>query len=142
MRLLPRVGFALLVSIALASVLGSCTHRGTPAPLPSLTAVPTQRTVFVNAAKGSDTGNGSQATPYKTITRALKAVASPGPIPVLDIEIANGDYNTTNGEVFPLVLPSVTGLVINGSLYGRGASKGAYIDGAGEDVAYEKAVSA
>ena len=88
MRLLPRVGFALLASIALASVLGSCTHRGTPAPLPSLTAVPTQRTVFVNAKTGIDTSNGSQATPYKTITRAFKAVASPGPIPVLDVEIA------------------------------------------------------
>ncbi len=142
MRLLPRVGFALLASIALASVLGSCTHRGTPAPLPSLTAVPTQRTVFVNAKTGVDTSNGSQATPYKTITRALKAVASPGPIPVLDIEIANGDYNTANGEIFPLVIPAVTGLVINGSLYGRGAAKGAFVDGAGEDTANEKLLGA
>jgi hypothetical protein len=140
MRLLPRVGFALLVSIALASVLGSCTHRGTPAPLPSLTAVPTQRTVFVNAKTGIDTSNGSQATPYKTITRALKAVASPGPIPVLDIEVAAGHYNAANGEVFPLAVPSVSGLVINGS--GRGTAKGTFVDGDGEDVAYEKAVSA
>jgi hypothetical protein len=142
MRLLPRVGFALLGSVALASVLGSCTHRGTPAPIPSMTAVPTQRTVFVNAKSGSDTSNGSQTTPYKTITRALKAVASPGPIPVLDIEVASGDYNSANGEVFPLIVPSVTGLVINGSLYGRGVTKGSYIDGAGEDAAYEKTIGA
>jgi hypothetical protein len=60
---------------------------------------------------------------------------------VLDIELANGDYNAANGEVFPLVVPSVAGLVINGSTYGRLASKGAYIDGGGEDTAYEKAVS-
>jgi hypothetical protein len=142
MRLLPRVGFALLVSVALASVLGSCTHRGTPAPIPSMTAVPTQRTVFVNAKTGSDTSNGSQTTPYKTITRALRAVASPGPIPVLDIEIASGDYNTANGEKFPLVIPPVMGLVINGSLYGRGVTKGAFVDGAGEDTGYEKLVGA
>ncbi len=45
-------------------------------------------------------------------------------------------------EKFPLVIPSVTGLVINGSLYGRGATKGAFVDGAGEDTAYEKLVSA
>jgi Protein of unknown function (DUF1565) len=143
MRFLPRVGFALLFSVALASVLGSCTHRGTPAPIPSLTVAPTQRTVFVNAKTGNDTtGNGSQTTPYKTITKALKAVASPGPIPVLDIEVAAGDYNTANGEVFPLVVPSVMGLVVNGSLYGRGTSKGTFIDGSGEDVAYEKTISA
>jgi hypothetical protein len=107
-----------------------------------MTAVPTQRTVYVNAKTGSDTSNGSQTTPYKTITRALKAVASPGPIPVLDIEIATGDYNTANGEIFPLVIPPVTGLVINGSLYGRGSSKGAFVDGAGEDTGYEKLVGA
>ncbi|HTA37789.1 MAG TPA: DUF1565 domain-containing protein, partial [Candidatus Acidoferrales bacterium] len=142
MRFVPRVAFALLVSAALGVVLGSCTHRGTPAPLPSMTTQPTERTVYVNARTGSDSANGSQATPYKTITKALKAVASPGPIPVLDIELANGDYNTANGEVFPLVLPSVTGLVINGSTYGHLAVRGAFIDGAGEDTAYEKAVSA
>jgi hypothetical protein len=108
-----------------------------------MTTVPTERTVYVNAKTGNDTTNNGQSssTPYKTITKALKAVASPGPIPVLDIEVANGVYNAANGEVFPLVVPSVTGLVINGSTYGvRGTSKGAFIDGAGEDTVYEKAV--
>jgi Protein of unknown function (DUF1565) len=142
MRFLPRVGFALLVSMALGTVLGSCTHRGTPAPVPSQTAVPTSRIVYVNAKTGNDKNNGSQTTPYKTVTRALAAVASPGPIPVQDIEIASGDYNVANGEKFPLQIPATTVLTINGSLYGRGQSHGAFIDGAGEDTVYEKIVDA
>jgi hypothetical protein len=142
MRFLPRVCFALLASIALGSVLGSCTHRGTPAPIPSQTIAPTSRTVYVNAKTGSDKNNGAQTTPYKTITRALAAVASPGPIPVQDIEVAAGDYNVANGEKFPLQIPTTTTLTINGSLYGRGRAKGTFVDGAGEDTVFEKIVNA
>jgi Protein of unknown function (DUF1565) len=142
MRILPRVCFALLATLALASVLGSCTRRGTPSPLPSGSGVPTSRTVYVNAKTGNDKSNGSQTTPFKTVTRALVVAASPGPIPVTDIEIATGDYNAANGEKFPLQFPSATTLTINGTRYGRGESKGTFIDGAGEDTAFEKIVDA
>jgi hypothetical protein len=139
MRLLPRVCFTLLASVALASVLGGagCTHRGTPSPLPSGSGVPTARTVYVNAKTGNDKNNGDQSTPFKTVTRAIAVAASPGAIPVTDVEIAAGDYNAANGEKFPLTIP-VGGLTINGSLYGRGQSRGSFVDGAGDDTALEK----
>jgi len=145
MRLLPRLCFTLLFSLACASVIGGagCTRRGTPAVLPSGSAA-TSRTLYVNAKSGSDTNNGSQATPLKTLTKALKiataALATTGPLPVSEIELAVGNYNAANGEQFPLSVPA--GVTVNGALYGSGASKGAFINGAGEDTALEKILGA
>jgi hypothetical protein len=142
MRFLPRVCFTLLATLALASVLGGagCTRRGTPAVLPSGSGAPTSRTAYVNAKTGKDTNPGSQTAPFKTVTKAFAVAASPGPIAVVDVEIAAGDYNAANGEKFPLQVPG--GVTINGGQYGRGSSKGTFIDGAGEDKNYEKLVGA
>jgi hypothetical protein len=97
--------------------------------------------VYVDATTGNDaTGKGTQTAPYKTITKALALVASPGPIPVVDVEIAAGHYNAALGEKFPLAIP--TGVTINGATYGRGTAKGTFIDGAGEDKVLEKIVDA
>lgn len=61
--------------------------------------------LFVNPSVGNDKqGNGSESSPLKTITQALR-VATPNTV----IMLAKGTYSAEIGEVFPLILkPSVT----------------------------------
>jgi parallel beta-helix repeat protein len=77
--------------------------------------------IFVNPTTGSDSNYGSQQAPLKTITQALKQSASG-----TKIQLTEGDYNATSGEIFPLIVPfGVTiignevnigsGILINGS---------------------------
>ncbi|KOP24244.1 hypothetical protein AMR41_21885 [Hapalosiphon sp. MRB220] len=70
--------------------------------------------LFVNPSVGNDKqGNGSESSPLKTITQALR-VATPNTV----IMLAKGTYSAEIGEVFPLILkPSVT-------MQGDGTSKG------------------
>ena len=64
-------------------------------------------TLYVNAATGSDTaGNGSAASPWRTITRALSAPPKPGDV----ISAAAGTYGVPVGESFPLRLPPAVAL--------------------------------
>jgi len=56
--------------------------------------------VHVDAVEGDDqTGTGAVTRPLKTITRGLRA-AEPG----MAVRVANGIYDSENGEEFPLVL--------------------------------------
>ncbi|NJL81650.1 MAG: DUF1565 domain-containing protein, partial [Richelia sp. SM2_1_7] len=77
--------------------------------------------IYVNPTTGSDSNSGSQQAPLKTISQALQQAASGTKIQLLE-----GNYNPTNGELFPLIVPfGVTiignetnkgsGIVINGS---------------------------
>lgn len=61
--------------------------------------------LFVSSSIGNDTtGNGTQASPYKTITQALRAAEGN-----TVITIASGTYSAESGETFPLSLkPGVT----------------------------------
>jgi parallel beta-helix repeat protein len=77
----------------------------------------------VNPASGNDNAAGSQAAPYKTITRALQR-ATFG----TRIQLTNGTYNTTSGERFPLVIPAGVTVVGNESQKGRGI----VLEGSGE----------
>ena len=70
-------------------------------------------TVFVNSQTGSNTNNGSEATPFKTLTHAL-SVVNPNSI----IKLAPGNYNSANGEVFPIQLKS--GVTVQGEAIDRG----------------------
>jgi hypothetical protein len=80
----------------------------------------TAQTIFVNAGTGNDTtGDGSLATPYKSIKKGLQA-ATAGKT----IVAANGAYNAANGEVFPLAMK------VGVALIGESAS-GTVIDGGG-----------
>jgi len=55
------------------------------------------KVLFVNPSAGDDTaGNGSENTPLKTITQALK-VANPGTV----IKLTPGNYSEQTGEMFP-----------------------------------------
>jgi parallel beta-helix repeat protein len=61
--------------------------------------------LFVNPSVGDDkAGNGSERSPFKTISQALKAAA-----PNSTIMLAQGTYSEQTGEIFPLILkPGVT----------------------------------
>lgn len=61
--------------------------------------------LFVNPTTGNDTaGNGSETSPYKTITQALRAAEAN-----TVIFLAPGTYSAESGETFPLTLkPGVT----------------------------------
>ncbi|PZV12815.1 MAG: hypothetical protein DCF22_11575 [Leptolyngbya sp.] len=69
--------------------------------------------LYVNSSNGSDTDNGSDRTPFKTITHALK-VAQSG----TTIFLASGTYSTETGEHFPLVLNA--GVTLQGDPATRG----------------------
>ncbi len=71
--------------------------------------------LFVNPASGNDSGNGSEQSPFKTITQALRVV-QPGTI----ILLAPGTYSAKTGETFPLYLKP--GTTIKGEPRDRGQS--------------------
>ncbi|MDJ0695377.1 DUF1565 domain-containing protein [Mastigocoleus sp. MO_188.B34] len=79
--------------------------------------------IYVNSTIGSDSANGSQQTPLKTITQALK-IAKSG----TKIQLADSEYNSDTGEEFPLNIPS--GVSVIGNEGNKGA--GIIIEGSGE----------
>ena len=81
-----------------------------------------QTTLFVNPTAGNDSGNGSQAAPFKTISRALQAAQSG-----TAIQLAGGTYSAVSGEAFPIKIPS--GVTVVGSEANKGS--GILISGSG-----------
>lgn len=65
-------------------------------------------TWFINPATGNDNAAGSQAAPFKTISRALRQAKAGD-----RIQLAPGTYNATTGETFPLVVPGNVTLIGN-----------------------------
>ncbi|MCC5635382.1 DUF1565 domain-containing protein [Nostoc sp. CHAB 5844] len=79
--------------------------------------------LFVNPSIGDDTtGNGSDRTPFKTITHALR-VATSNTV----IMLTPGNYSTETGETFPLILRH--GISIQGDATNKGS--GITIQGGG-----------
>ncbi|MEA5578807.1 S-layer homology domain-containing protein [Anabaena sp. UHCC 0451] len=72
-------------------------------------------TLHVNSVIGNDTNTGSRLSPFKTITRALKATTAPG-----IIQLGLGTYSSSTGEVFPLIIPGEMLVVGNESDKGQG----------------------
>ncbi len=70
-------------------------------------------TVFVNPQTGSNSNNGSDNAPFKTLTHAL-SVASTNSI----IKLSPGNYTRNSGEVFPIQLKS--GVTVQGEPSDRG----------------------
>jgi hypothetical protein len=58
---------------------------------------------YVDPAAGLDTNAGTQAAPFKTITKAINAAKAVATTQNVDIYAASGVYNTASGEVFPLM---------------------------------------
>lgn len=112
---LKSTGLAFLIaSIGLpALAIESPTHSVLPSQPTSLSLGETQRLaqrepsgvaqlLFVNPMLGHDqTGDGSQRSPFRSITRALQA-AQPNTV----IMLAAGVYSQRSGEQFPITLPS------------------------------------
>ena len=66
---------------------------------------------FVDINSSSDiTGDGSEEKPWKTITYALTQVTGKSRNPAI-IHIAEGNYDITNGEVYPIVMNNYIYLV-------------------------------
>jgi len=89
-----------------------------PTPVPTTAAI-----LYVDPRMGNDTNDGTQASPYRTITRAL-AVAAPNTI----VQLSQGSYTPETGERFPLQLHR--GIRLQGSAGNRGL--GVIIQGGGE----------
>ena len=79
--------------------------------------------LFVNPSIGNDNGaDGSESTPFKTITQALK-VAENNTV----IKLSKGTYSAENGEQFPLIVKK--GISIEGNV--RDLGKDIIIQGGG-----------
>jgi hypothetical protein len=82
----------------------------------STTTTNRQQLLFVNPIVGHDvTGDGSQRSPFRTITHALQR-AEPNTV----IMLAAGTYSAETGEVFPLQLKPDTTIQGDPSTQGRG----------------------
>ena len=142
-RWFARLFFAVVGALAVAGVVSgtACTRWGQPGPgVPTIAPL---ASIYVDASTGSDTtGNGSMSKPYKTLTKAVAVLSSAksfSPAGVV-IYLASGDYNTANGEKFPIVIP--TNVTLTGMNYGSGPRSGSFIDGLGEDTIFEHIVHA
>lgn len=90
----------------------------------SETTISQVNVLFVNPSAGDDTaGNGSESTPLKTITHALK-LANSGTV----IKLTPGNYSEQTGEMFPLMLKP--GVSIQGDTTSKG--QGIIIQGGGQ----------
>ena len=88
---------------------------------------------YVNAVTGNDSNPGTSGAPLKTITKALSVAAN-----YSVIDVAPGTYDVTNGETFPLVLP--TGVNLLGNIGGVGS--GVLIQGGAEPPGISGFISA
>jgi len=71
--------------------------------------------VYVNPDRGNDqTGNGTIAQPWRTITHALDRVP-----PNTIIQLTPGTYSTRSGEIFPILIPPQVTLLGNPNNAGR-----------------------
>lgn len=116
--------FYFTICLGLASIMLGTSLSRAIAQMPS-TANPRslgERTIsqvnvlFVNPSVPDDkNGNGSESTPLKTITQALR-VASANTV----IRLSPGTYSRETGEIFPLILKSGVSIQGNASTKGKG----------------------
>lgn len=73
--------------------------------------------LYVNPAKGLDSNSGYAGTPLKTISAAVQ-IARAG----TTIQLAPGNYSSSNGENFPIVIADGVALLGDESRQGRGVT--------------------
>jgi hypothetical protein len=81
---------------------------------------------YVNQTTGDDSNNGSQASPWATISYAVATADS-----LITIHVAPGTYNAASGETFPITLKYGQKLIGNVSTKGTGV-KPTLISGQGD----------
>lgn len=69
-------------------------------------AVPPVNVRYVRAETGSDTGNGSEACPFATVTRALATLPNPAPSGTTIYVRGKQFSNELGDETYPLTIPS------------------------------------
>ena len=74
----------------------------------------TPTTYYVNPVTGDDTADGTQDSPFKTLTHALGQVRTGE-----RIQLASGTYNTASGERFPLRI--IAGVTVIGNEANKGS---------------------
>ncbi|QLE58068.1 DUF1565 domain-containing protein [Nostoc sp. TCL26-01] len=119
-------GLSLLSTVGVTSItILSTSANIAVAQMPlSETTMSQVNVLFVNPSVGDDsTGNGSEQTPLKTITQALR-IATPNTV----IRLAPGIYSQETGEVFPLMLKP--GVSLQGDTSNKG--QGITIQGGGQ----------
>lgn len=85
--------FAIAPTIVLAPATSAQEKEGTPTP-------ESKNIIHVNPKTGNDrSGDGSEASPFKTITQALMLAKSQ-----TVIQLAPGTYSSESGETFPLIV--------------------------------------
>jgi parallel beta-helix repeat protein len=104
-RLIGAISGVIAVNLGMTSV-ASIAQAAPQKPTPFSAGNPQQQTILsVNPRTGDDlNGQGSELSPYRSLTRALQ-MATSGTI----IQLAEGHYSSKTGEVFPIYLkPGVT----------------------------------
>jgi len=86
------------------------TTANTPPPPPAYD-------YYVNAATGADANAGTEAAPFKTITKAMSVAVTGKSVKVLP-----GTYDTANGETFPIAIPAGVSLFGDEISRGNGSS--------------------
>jgi Protein of unknown function (DUF1565) len=74
--------------------------------------------IYYVSASGSDNNPGTQASPFKTITHALRVATRSGST----VRVAPGAYNAVNGETFPIMVPAGVLLIGDETSKGGGTS--------------------
>jgi len=103
---------SLLLPAALVLAIAACSDDNNPTgpAKPS-----TDR--YVNQATGDDGNNGSQGSPWATISHAVATADSE-----ITIHVAPGTYNAASGETFPITLKNGQNLIGDVSNQGAGAN--------------------
>lgn len=81
-----------------------------------------QPVLYVDAATGLETNAGTNAAPYKTITKALGLAASGQ-----TVQVRPGSSDASNGESFPLQVPNNVSLIGDETTRGAGSTTGAVV---------------
>jgi parallel beta-helix repeat protein len=96
----------------------------------ALTACPYKRerekpaVLYVNAVTGSDTNPGTQASPLKTLTRAMRLAGENA-----TVQAAPGVYNAQNGEIFPILVREGVKLIGDEANKGGGSTPTSIVGG-------------
>ena len=64
--------------------------------------------LYINPLSGNDRGSGSQSSPFRTLTHALRQSQTGA-----TLRLTSGEYSAANQEIFPLLIP--VGVIIIGS---------------------------
>jgi hypothetical protein len=97
---------------------------------------PSGRQIYVDVTTGLDTNAGTADAPFKTITRGLAEAASEAT--ASDVRIAEGAYDESTGETFPLLVPDLTTVIGSGTVNVDGS--GTYTISGGEMTGGEASI--